>query len=87
MIVYYYKEPPSYDQQLNNTAIKILSWAPIFMFTFGYWMISNQQIFDNRVELSEQAEPGVETTFHVVFRNISGSPDLNMFIMIWVFIL
>lgn len=86
-IVYYYKEPPSYDQKLNNTAIKILAWAPFLMFTFGFWMMSNKQIFNNKAELDEKANPRVETTSHVLFRDVRAGPELNLFILTWVFIL
>jgi hypothetical protein len=87
MIVFYYKEPPSYDQKLNNLALKILAWAPFFMFTFGFWMMSNRQIFYNVAKLSEKANPKVENTGHVLFKDIRAGPELNLFIMIWLFLL
>lgn len=44
---YYYRKPPIYDAALNMQAIRILKGAPIFMFLFGYWALSNRQIFFN----------------------------------------
>lgn len=44
-ICYLYKQPPMYDDKLNNTAIDILSWAPLFMLSVGVWQLTNKQIF------------------------------------------
>ena len=46
-LAYYYKKPPTYDRKINLRAIKIAKAAPILMLLFGYWALSNQQIFFN----------------------------------------
>lgn len=46
-LVYWYRKPPSYSGELDTKANKILLYAPIFMFTLGYWAISNSQMFNN----------------------------------------
>jgi hypothetical protein len=42
MIYYSYRQPPAYDDKLNNRVLAVLTYAPLFMFTFGYWMVSNR---------------------------------------------
>ena len=79
-IVYYYKEPPSYDEKLNVTAVKILSWAPMLMYWVGYWMISNKQMFKNDAVMNLQANPLAEKTNHILFKSISEGPELSLFI-------
>ena len=83
-IVYYYKEPPSYDEKLNVIAVKILFWAPLLMYSVGYWMISNKQMFENEAPLNEQANPIVEKTDHVAFKSLSTGPELNFLILTWL---
>ena len=41
-LAYYYRQPPAYDAELNLKAISLLKSAPILMFTFGYWALSNR---------------------------------------------
>lgn len=45
LLHYIYKSPPAYDEKLNNSALRILSFAPLFLLAFGYWMLSNKQLF------------------------------------------
>ena len=42
MIYYVYKQPPAYDEKLNNSVLKNLSFAPLFLLAFGYWILTNQ---------------------------------------------
>jgi hypothetical protein len=42
------KMPPSLDDKLTVNAMKVLKYAPLFFISNGYWMLSNQQIFNNR---------------------------------------
>jgi hypothetical protein len=86
-IVYYYKDPPSYDEKLSNTAINIMLWAPFLMFTVGFWMFSNRQIFENYVSPSIEAAPLVEKTGHVIFQNITSTPALTLYVMAIVLVI
>jgi len=47
LITYYYKRPPMYDEKLIKRALEILQWAPVLMAAFGYWIMSNKQLFGN----------------------------------------
>lgn len=49
MIYYSYRLPPTYDEQLNDSVIDMLTYAPILFFSFGYWMMNNSQIFGNDI--------------------------------------
>jgi len=42
MACYQVKLPPSLDDKLTNNLIAMMYFAPFFMLTNGYWMISNQ---------------------------------------------
>ena len=46
-LTYYYQKPPMYDGALNDKAYNILVMAPCSMFLFGYWAMSNAQMFLN----------------------------------------
>ena len=41
MLYYGYREPPQYDEVLNNTVLDILKYAPLFLLGFGFWMLSS----------------------------------------------
>ena len=47
MLYYVYKKPPDYDERLNDSILKNLTKAPLFLFAFGYWMLSNKQLLQN----------------------------------------
>mmetsp|Transcript_8384 Transcript_8384/g.14013 ORF Transcript_8384/g.14013 Transcript_8384/m.14013 type:complete len:164 (+) Transcript_8384:2389-2880(+) len=59
MLYYAYKCPPAYDEKLNNSVLSNLSFAPLFLFSFGYWMLTNKQIIqnDNLKEMPTQSSP------------------------------
>lgn len=57
LLTYYYREPPTFDEKLNDSALTLLRWAPLFMFSVGYWMLSNQQIFGNNIPHNDLARP------------------------------
>lgn len=47
MIYYSYRQPPMYDNKLNDRVLGLMTYAPLFMLTFGYWMVSNKQLLSN----------------------------------------
>lgn len=48
MACYQVKLPPTLDDKLTNNMIAMMKWAPLIMLFNGYWMLSNQQIFNNK---------------------------------------
>ncbi|CAI2375497.1 unnamed protein product [Moneuplotes crassus] len=83
-IVYYYREPPSYDNKLNKATISLMQWAPLFMFGVGFWMFSNRQIFENYVELDTQSKPIAEKTGHTLFENVTATPAYILYISFFI---
>lgn len=45
MIYYSYRQPPMYDNVLNNSVLNLLQYAPLLFLSVGYWMFSNHQLF------------------------------------------
>lgn len=41
LLAYSYRKPPMFDQTLNRLAIKLLLFAPLLYFSFGFWMYNN----------------------------------------------
>lgn len=42
MLYYSYRQPPTYDDKLNNSVLAKLTWAPFIFLAFGYWMLSSR---------------------------------------------
>lgn len=47
LFAYFYRKPPMYDNKMNDGALKILQFVPLFMLSFGYWQLGNREIFFN----------------------------------------
>ena len=47
LYAYFYRKPPMYGNKMSDGAIYILTKAPLFLLTFGYWQLGNRQIFFN----------------------------------------
>jgi len=92
MIYYSYRQPPTYDSELNDSVISLMTLAPLFFFSFGYWMLSNKQLFSNEVIWKKTlTEP--EGTNHIwteVFSGKAYSVDNQGFPMIicfWLYLI
>ena len=48
-VCYIYKQPPSFDDKLTKNATALLKWAGLIYLGFGYWMLSNKMMFENKV--------------------------------------
>ena len=90
MIYYAYRQPPMYDEKLNNNVLSILTYAPLLFLSFGYWMYSSQQLFQNDFDGIVNTSD-VRQTGHVwteVFK--SGTydlcPHMPLLVMFWVFL-
>lgn len=47
LVAYFYQLPPTFDDKMTKNAVSILRWASVLHLFFGYWMLSNKQIFQN----------------------------------------
>lgn len=42
MLAYSYRQPPAYDERLNNNVLGLMTYAPLIFLSFGYWMLSSK---------------------------------------------
>lgn len=45
MLAYWHRKPPNYESKNNVAILRMLHYLPLLMFSFGYWALSNLQIF------------------------------------------
>ena len=48
-IAYTYRQPPRMDTQMTKSVMSWLSYTPLLFLLNGYWMLSNLQIFENKI--------------------------------------
>jgi len=53
MVYYVYRQPPMYDEKLNNNVLSLMTYAPLMLLAFGYWMLSSNQLMGNDVQYIE----------------------------------
>ncbi len=68
MLFYAYRMPPMYDERLSQSVLSMLSWAPIFLTGFGFWMASNKQMLSNENLYTKERMISPDTTHHTVDR-------------------
>ena len=64
LFAYYYKQPPLFDNKLNDQALNILEKCPIIMMLLGYWYLGNRQIFFNKYSHLEDAQKEMVNPLH-----------------------
>ena len=47
LLAYYYKQPPLFDNRLNDRALGALFYAPFLLLANAYWVLGNRQMFFN----------------------------------------
>mmetsp|Transcript_21614 Transcript_21614/g.20737 ORF Transcript_21614/g.20737 Transcript_21614/m.20737 type:complete len:411 (+) Transcript_21614:2041-3273(+) len=90
MIYYSYRQPPMYDNKLNDRVLGIMTWAPVFLCSFGYWMVSNLQLISNDNIHYVVQSSDIQETGHIwtsVFKK-SGydNPGMPLLIFFWIFL-
>ena len=55
LLAYYYKQPPMYDNRLNDRALNTLKYCPLILLLMGYWYLGNRQTFFNKYVYLETA--------------------------------
>lgn len=66
LLAYYYKQPPMFDNTLNDQALNTLKQAPVIMLMMGYWVIGNRQMFFNETSLITEAFSEIEDSNHFI---------------------
>jgi hypothetical protein len=49
MLAYSYRQPPAYDERLNNNVLALMTYSPLLFLSFGYWMLSSRQLLYNNL--------------------------------------
>ena len=92
MVHYSYRQPPMYDERLNNNVLTILTYAPLLFLSFGYWMFSSHQLLSNEVHEIENASD-VRVTGHLWYHVFTSStqygknPGMPLLITFWIVLL
>jgi len=89
MIYYSYRQPPAYDEKLNTEVLKLMTWAPLFMMAFGYWMMSSKQLLSNDHLTFTTFANDVKTTDHIWYEVFTAEaykwgPQLPLILMFWI---
>lgn len=79
LYAYSYRKPPMYGNKMSDGALYILTKAPLFLLSFGYWQLGNRQIFFNESQpitlASDDYDPG-----HMLF-------DFKKVAHTWIFLI
>jgi hypothetical protein len=90
MIHWSYRQPPAYDEKLNNNVLGLMTWSPLLFLSFGYWMFSNKQLIDNVVFMKTNRNDVVKTGHYWgdVFSQDAyhANPAMPLLVMFWVFL-
>lgn len=46
LVCYYYREPPTFDEQMTLLCLDLIKWVPYLMLPFCFWMLGNRQIYE-----------------------------------------
>lgn len=62
--------PPAMDNSLNNNALNMLLFGPVFLLMNGFWIVDNKVIFNNEwsyiMRITDQMKSGhVYEGFHI----------------------
>ena len=49
LVCYYYREPPSFDEEITLKAMSLIGWIPTLVLPFVFWQMGNRQIFETVV--------------------------------------
>lgn len=79
LLAYYYKPPPCFSGEMNESAIYMMMIAVPLNLFFGYWILSNQQMFYNRLEKKASAD-AIPHTHHYLSTSLENDHSLPLFI-------
>ena len=89
MLYYCYRLPPMYDERLSQSVLNQMSYAPLFLLSFGYWMASNKQMLSNDHLVPKNRMTDADLTEHTLanfftgdFLNAPAWPLLVLFVIL-----
>ena len=71
MLYYGYREPPVYDEVLNEAVLSVMKLAPLFMLGFGYWFLSSKQLLSNDLLEPIQRKSVAFQAGHLFFKSLN----------------
>jgi len=91
MLAYSYRQPPAYDDRLNNNVLAVMTYGPLLLLSVGYWMLSSKQLLYNELYTMSNSDD-VYLTGHVWTEVFSGSayganPAMPLLVLFWVFLI
>jgi len=91
MLYFGYRVPPAYDEYLSMRVLANLAKAPLFMLSFGYWMLSNKQLIsnDDLMPVEKNGDPVITNHSWYLFPKDAAPPAnfLLMFFFVYFFYL
>lgn len=91
MLYWSYRQPPMYDDRLNASVLKKMTYAPLLFLIIGYWMLSNVQLLSNTVYEVEYRTDAPRTGHHwysvFLSTGYAMSPALPLLILFWVLLI
>lgn len=69
MLCYYYREPTTYDQKMQELSLKMMNTFAIIPLAFSFWQLGNRQFFENFV-LPVDTINSVSQSGHFLIQNI-----------------
>lgn len=76
LLARYYKQPPLFDNRLNDRGLGALLYAPLFMLANGYWVLGNRQMFFNQHDAKEHSFGEIYDPKHYLFDFVDGPNHL-----------
>lgn len=64
LVVYYYRKSAFLDSQLSNAATNSLKFSVVFYLLFAFWMVTNPQMFANKIKPIYFIDEKKETLHH-----------------------
>ena len=82
MLAYVCKRPPTYDESMTITTIRLLKLAPLLYAMMGAWLFSNQQTFYNTVNPVPYGEVMMPTSHYMKQFVTEATPGSVFFVYI-----
>jgi len=77
LVCYYYREPPSFDEQITMKAISLIRWLPTMCLPFIFWQMGNRQIFETETYILDRASD-VKLSGHTIETAMTHTNPLQM---------
>lgn len=86
LFAWFYKQPPLFDNKLNERALDILKLSPIVFLASAYWLLGNRQMFFNELATVNHKND-VPNPNHALFDFSNGFNGAVMVLFFWVLFL